>query len=214
MAEVLKLTFNDFQENTYLVYDETGECIVIDPGCNNAREEQYLVKVIDEKGLKPVRLINTHCHLDHVFGNDFVVRHYGIPLEIPEGELPVLKAVPEIAKFYGLPPGTPSPEPDRFIEEGENITFGNTSLEVILTPGHSPAGICLYSKKDGFLIAGDVLFYASIGRTDLPGGDYNTLISNIKNKLLPLGDNVKVYPGHGPDTTIGFERRNNPFLGN
>lgn len=211
-ATVAFLTFNPFQENTYIVYDETGECVIIDPGCYEAHERIELSDFITENNLKPVRLLNTHCHLDHVFGNKFVHTTWNLPLEIHRGELPVLEAVPAVSQFYGIPSGELSPAPGKFIEEGEVINFGNTQLETILTPGHSPASLSFFCKSDGFLIAGDVLFKESIGRTDLPGGDFDTLISSIKNKLFPLGDQVKVYPGHGPSTTIGYERLFNPFL--
>lgn len=212
MADVVKLTFNDFQENTYIVYDMTGECVIFDPGCYRRHEEEELTGKIKELGLKPVRLINTHCHLDHVFGNKFVAEHYQLGLEIHEGELPVLQAVPQICMMYGLPPAAPSPDPSRFITVGEVIEFGNTRLETLFTPGHSPASVSFFCRESGFVIAGDVLFYGSIGRTDLPGGDFDTLISSIKTQLLTLPDETMVYPGHGPHTTVAFERENNPFL--
>lgn len=214
MAKVLTLPFNPFQENTYIVYDETGECIIFDPGCSNAAEEETLVTVIEEHKLRPVRLINTHCHLDHVFGNAFVAETYGLPLEIHEGELPVLQAVPMVEKMYGMPASKPSPMPGNFLKEDTELSFGNTTLKLLLTPGHSPASLSFYCEKDRFVIAGDVLFMGSIGRTDLPGGDFDTLIRSIEQQLIPLGDDVTVYPGHGPSTNIGYERRHNPFLGN
>lgn len=212
MAHVVCLTFNAFQENTYLVYDDTKECVIFDPGCFSTSEKLALVDKINALQLTPVRLINTHCHLDHVFGNAFVSEKYQLPLEIHKDELAVLKAVPQICLMYGLPQPDPSPTPGHFIEEGEIIEFGNTQLETLLTPGHSPASLSFYCKADQFIIAGDVLFQGSIGRTDLPGGDFDTLINSIKTKFFPLGDAVEVHPGHGPSTTIGFERENNPFL--
>jgi hydroxyacylglutathione hydrolase len=212
MANVVHLTFNPFQENTYLVYDETGECVIFDPGCYEAHEKEELAGKIDALGLRPVRLINTHCHIDHIFGNRFVAEHYELPLEIHRGEVPVLEAAEQSAMFFGIPYPEPSPDAEKFIGEGDTVRFGKTGLEAILTPGHSPASLSFFCAADRFVIAGDVLFQGSIGRTDLPGGDYNTLISSIKNKLLPLGDEVTVYPGHGPKTTIGVERRSNPFL--
>lgn len=212
MANVVKLTFNDFQENTYIVYDDTGECVLFDPGCYQKHEEEELVRTISERKLKPVRLINTHCHLDHVFGNKFAAEHFKLGLEIHRGELPVLEAVPQVCMMYGLPPAQPSPAPSRFIEAGDVIEFGETKLEVLFTPGHSPASLSFYCRESGFVIAGDVLFYGSIGRTDLPGGDFNTLINSIKEQLLVLPDDTVVYPGHGPKTTVAFERANNPFL--
>lgn len=214
MAHVVCMTFNDFQENTYLVYDETGECVIFDPGCFYPEEENFLLSKIEELALKPVRLINTHCHLDHVFGNAFVSETFGLDLEIHPGELPVLEVVPQSAMMFGLPPGKRSPWPKKFLSEGDLVEFGNTRLEVLLTPGHSPASLSFFSRADRFIIAGDVLFHGSIGRTDLPGGNFETLISSIQEKLLPLGDDVVVYPGHERSTTIGFERKNNPFLKN
>ncbi len=212
MANVVCLTYNPFQENTYLIHDHSGECIIFDPGCYTDAERENLKQKIHDLGVKPVRLINTHCHLDHVFGNEFIANHYGLKLEIHEDELPVYEAVPQICKFYGIPFDTNLPAPSSFIKEGEVIKFGNSTLEVLLTPGHSPASLSFYDKTDGNLIAGDVLFRDSIGRTDLPGGDYDTLLKSIKEKLLVLEDDIKVHPGHGPQTTIGYERANNPFL--
>ena len=212
MSHVVSFTFNPFQENTYLVYDESGECIIFDPGCYQKEEKEQLAKEIEQRNLRPVRLINTHCHLDHVFGNYFVSNKYDLPLEIHKGEVTVLNAIPMVANRYSIPLPDPMIEAGRFITEGDIIEFGNTKLEAIFTPGHSPASLSFYCKKDAYLIAGDVLFYGSIGRTDLPGGDFDTLIGSIKQKLFPLGDDVKVYPGHGPSTTIGFEKQSNPFL--
>lgn len=214
MANVLKQTFNPFQENTYVVYDETSECVIFDPGCYTQEEKDSLVQMIEEHGLNPVRLINTHCHLDHIFGNKFVAEKYNLPLEIHEGEVPVLEAALPSAAMFGLPlpQGPLSPEPGRFIEAGEEIPFGKTRLKVLFTPGHSPASLSFYCEEDDFVIAGDVLFLGSIGRTDLPGGDFNTLIQSIKTELFPLGDQVTVYPGHGPETNIGYEKQHNPFL--
>lgn len=211
LMQVISLTFNAFQENSYLLYDDTRECIIIDPGCSDAAEEQILVNTINEHGLTPVRLINTHCHVDHVFGNKFVADTYDLELEAHEGEQPVLAAVPQIAQMYGLRV-TPSPPITKFLEEGDVITFGNSSLDVLFTPGHSPASISFYSKANKILIGGDVLFQGSIGRTDLPGGNFDTLIGHIKTKFMTLPDNVVVYSGHGPSTNIGFERMHNPFL--
>jgi glyoxylase-like metal-dependent hydrolase (beta-lactamase superfamily II) len=212
-TKVATLTFNPFQENTYIVYDETGECVIIDPGCWDQAERDSLKKYIEDHELKPVRLLNTHCHIDHVFGNGFVAKEYDLPLEIHKGELPVLESAPATAQYFGVPHFEGSPPPGRFIEENEEIRFGNTVLKAIFTPGHSPGEVSFFCEKGRFLIAGDVLFFQSIGRTDLPGGDFNTLIASIKDKVFPLGDDVSVYPGHGPSTSVGYERDNNPFLG-
>lgn len=212
MAQVVQLTFNPFQENTYLVFDDTGECVIFDPGCFQPDEKRELERAVESRGLRPVRLLNTHCHLDHVFGNKFVAERYQLPLEIHSLEMPVLEAVPQVCMMYGLPLPEPSPAPGAYLEAGEILSFGNTRLEMLFTPGHSPGSISFYCEEDGFLIAGDVLFRDSIGRTDLPGGDHDTLLASIKDQLMILADDVTVWPGHGPSTTIGYERRNNPFL--
>ncbi|MEO1259874.1 MAG: MBL fold metallo-hydrolase [Bacteroidota bacterium] len=205
-------TFSPFQENTYVLYDDSKECIIIDPGCYENSEKLELDNFIVANELKPVRLINTHCHIDHVFGNKFVAERYGLELEIHEGELPVLQACPQVSVFYGIPYKEHSPMPGKYIAAGDEIAFGNTKLETLFTPGHSPASISFFNRAAQILIAGDVLFHESIGRTDLPGGDHATLIKSIKEQLFPLGDEVAVYPGHGPATTIGHEKAHNPFL--
>lgn len=212
MTLVAKFTFNPFQENTYLLHDETKECVIIDPGCYTQAERDTLKRFVDERGLKPVRLINTHCHLDHIFGNKFIADTYHLPLEIHEGELPVLESVPQVCAMYGIPLPEPPPPVGGFLKEGEVIEFGSSRLEILFTPGHSPASISFYCRESKFVIGGDVLFQGSIGRTDLPGGNFETLISSIKTQLFPLGDDITVYSGHGGDTTIGVERKTNPFL--
>lgn len=211
MAHVVVFPFNPFQENTYLIYDDSGECVIFDPGCYTDMEKSILAGFIAEQGLKPVRLINTHCHLDHVFGNKFIHDKYGLSPELHRGEEVVLAHAPEAARMYGVPMEE-SPVPGGYLEEGDVIEFGNTRLEAMFTPGHSPASLSFYCQEHQFVIVGDVLFEGSIGRTDLPGGDFDTLISSIREKLLVLSDAVRVYPGHGPETTIGEERRSNPFL--
>lgn len=211
MISIKSFVFGPFQENTYILYDETKECIIIDPGCYDNRERAELDGFIEDNKLKPVKLINTHCHLDHVFGNGFVADTYTLKLEINKQDQPVLDSYLMSAKMYGLN-AAPSPQPSVFLNEGDIISFGNSTLEILFTPGHSPGSITFYNREQQVMIAGDVLFYGSIGRSDLPGGNSATLISSIKNKLFPLGDNYTVYSGHGPSTTIGFERKNNPFL--
>lgn len=209
--KVKMFTFNAFQENTYVLYDETNECIIIDPGCSNRNEEDALVQFISENHLKPVKLVNTHCHIDHVLGNRFVADTYNLPLTSHPGEAETLFMQDHISGMYGMAYNK-SPEITEFLEEGDTLAFGNTEMSVLFTPGHSPASISFYNKDTHDLIAGDVLFQGSIGRTDLPGGDYDTLISHIKNKFMMLPDDVIVYSGHGPSTTIGRERMSNPFL--
>ena len=209
--EVAQFTFNAFKENTYVLYDDSLECVIIDPGCNNDSERNKLVQFIEEKQLKPVKLINTHCHIDHVLGNKFVSEKYNLPLEAHEGEIPVLAANDTVSGMYGIPYDK-SPDIEKFVESDIDYTFGNTTLRTIFTPGHSPASLSFYEATTKVLIAGDTLFQMSIGRTDLPGGDYDTLIRNIKEKLLTLPEETVVYSGHGPSTTIGQEKRANPFL--
>ena len=211
MIAVNVFTFNPFQENTYILSDETKECIIIDPGCYDSFEKDELASFIENQKLKPVRLINTHCHIDHVLGNKFVSDKYKLQVELNMLEIPFLRAVTDYAPQYGIF-CEPAPEPFALLNEGDIIKFGNSKLNVLFTPGHSPGEICLYSETDKFVIAGDVLFQMSIGRTDLPGGNYDTLIKSIREKLFTLPDEVTVYPGHGPSTTIGFEKKNNPFL--
>lgn len=212
MLNVACFTFNPFQENTYLLFDDSGACIIFDPGCFFAQEKEELIRFITENGLKPERLINTHCHIDHIFGNRFIAETYGLQLETHAGEQVVLEYAAQAAAMFGISYPEPSPMPGRFIEDGDWITLGASRLQAILAPGHSPASLCFFAPEERLLIAGDVLFQGSIGRTDLPGGDYDTLIRSIETRLLPLGDEVTVYPGHGPETTIGVERRSNPFL--
>ena len=209
--KIQTFTFNDFAENTYVLYDATNACIVIDPGCNTAQEQNELQGFIDANQLKPEYVLNTHCHIDHVLGNRFVTETYGVKLYAHKGEIPVLESCAMVSNMYGIP-YNPSPEIDTYIEEGDTIRFGNTSLKTLFTPGHSPASISLYHQASGTLIAGDVLFRQSIGRTDLPGGDFNTLISSIRTQLFTLPDETVVYPGHGPETTISYEKSYNPFL--
>ncbi len=211
MMEVAVFTFNEFSENTYVLFDDTKSCIIIDPGCNSKEEEQLLTDFIDSRGLKPMKLVNTHCHIDHILGNRFISTKYGLSLEAHKGEIPVLMAGKMTSDMYGIQ-YDPSPEILVFLEEGELLSFGATDLEILFTPGHSPASLSFFHKESKQLIAGDVLFDGSIGRTDLPGGNFDTLIQNIKTKFFPLGDEVVVYPGHGPSTTIGKEKLTNPFL--
>jgi len=211
MITLKQFTFNPYQENTYVLYDETGECVIIDPGMYDGAEQNILASWIKDTKLKPVLLLNTHCHLDHVFGNKFVFDNWGLKPQFHKGELYILQAVPGYAPQMGLNYEL-SPEPEVFLEETGIVTFGNSELELIFAPGHSPAHLCFYAKADGFIVGGDVLFYSSIGRTDLPGGNHQQLLDKIREKLFILPENVEVYPGHGQSTTIGYEKQNNPFL--
>lgn len=211
MIEIEYFAFNPFQENTYLLINEKKDCIIIDPGCYFEEERKELLEYIEKGGLNVTRLLNTHCHLDHIFGNRLVARTYGVGLEIHPYEQPVLDRSPQAGAMYNVP-FEPSPMPARYLGEGEKIAFGEQELEVLFTPGHSPGSVSFYCPGQEFVIGGDVLFYQSIGRTDLPGGDHPTLINSIREKLFVLPDTVTVYPGHGPSTTIGFEKQHNPFL--
>ena len=209
--KIKSFTFNPYAENTYVLYDDTSECVIVDPGCYGRSEERILEEFIAKEKLHPVRLINTHCHIDHVFGVPFVTGKYDLDLEIHKGELIVLNYTEQVGRMYGTPTEQ-MPEPGGFLDENDVIAFGRTKLEILFTPGHSPASICFFNRAEGQLISGDVLFKGSIGRTDLPGGDYETLMQSIFEKLMALDDDVVVYPGHMDPTTIGAERRNNPFL--
>ncbi|RSK32335.1 MBL fold metallo-hydrolase [Hymenobacter metallilatus] len=204
-------TFNAFSENTYLLHDATGQCAIIDPGCYEPAEQRALRSFIEAQGLQVVLLLNTHCHIDHVLGNQFVLDTYQVPFLIHEADLSTLRAVPAYAPSYGFPNYTPA-EPTGFLTPSEPVRFGETVLEVRFAPGHAPGHVVFYHAPSSTVLGGDVLFQGSIGRTDLPGGDYATLIASINSQLLTLPDDTVVYPGHGPATTIGQERRSNPFL--
>jgi hydroxyacylglutathione hydrolase len=210
MLQVHSFVFNAFQENTFVLYDETKECIIVDPGCSDDLERNQLKAFVTEQKLKVKLLINTHCHIDHVLGNRFVKEAFKVNLLIHAMEEPVLKAVEVYAPSYGFHLYQHQ-SPDAFLEEGDYIKFGNQSFVVLFVPGHSPGHVAFYSEKNRMLLGGDVLFYNSIGRTDLPGGNHETLIHSIQKKFFALPDYVKVYPGHGPETTIGFEKKTNPF---
>jgi glyoxylase-like metal-dependent hydrolase (beta-lactamase superfamily II) len=212
MFQIRTYVYNPFQVNTYIVSDNTGACIIIDPGCENREEEQHLIGEINKYELHPVKLINTHCHIDHVLGNAFVKNTFRVQFLIHKLEQPLLSNTIKQGLFFGLE-ATPSPEADQFIGDGDRIGFGDSEFEILHIPGHSPGGIALLNRDKKILFAGDVLFRNSIGRTDLPGGDYQTLINSINQKILVLDPDTVVYPGHGPETDVGTEKRNNPFLG-
>jgi len=210
--KIEKFTFNAFSENTFIVSDNTKECIIIDPGCYNQHEKNELAKYVTDNNLKPVMLINTHCHIDHIFGNKFAAEKWGLELQINKLELGILENSTDVAKLYGFENYEKSPNAKIFLNEHDEIKFGESKLDILFTPGHSPGHIAFHSAKDKVLISGDVLFKNSIGRTDLPGGHYDTLIKSIKEKILLLEDETIVFCGHGPSTTIGSEKLNNPFL--
>lgn len=211
MIKIKSFVFNPFAENTFVVYDETKQALIIDPGCYEASEQEMLQNFIESEGLKVVKLVNTHCHIDHVLGNHFVKTTYGVPLVMHEADLQTLQSVEVYAPNYGFK-NYESVKPDVFVYDGEFVTFGDTKLLVLFVPGHAPGHIALYCKDTKQVINGDVLFRQSIGRTDLPGGDFDTLINSIKTKMFALPDETVVYTGHGDSTTIGFEKANNPFI--
>lgn len=211
MLQIASMTFNPFQENTYVLYDESGSCVIVDPGCYEPDEQQELKTFVTDNNLRVVQLINTHCHIDHVLGNEFVKQTYGVGLYIHKLDEPVLRSVSAYAPNYGFNQYQAATV-DGYLEEGGEISFGNSRLSILFVPGHAPGHIAFYSAESRAVISGDVLFYNSIGRTDLPGGNFETLEASIRKKLYTLPDDTRVYPGHGPETSIGFEKRTNPFV--
>lgn len=212
MLQIKCFTFNPFQENTYLTYDETGQAALIDPGCHTAHERRELEDFIQNEGLQVSQLLNTHCHIDHVLGNAWAIRKFGLTLKIHPKEAQVLKSVEVYAPNYGFH-GYESAEPGEFLEEAQVIQVGKEELNILFVPGHSPGHVVFYHSPSRRCIAGDTLFRGSIGRTDLPGGNHQLLLEKIKSQLFELPDETVVFPGHGPETTIGFEKIYNPFVG-
>lgn len=210
MIQIQNFVFNPFMENTYVLYDETKEAIIIDPGCYEQAEKDELTDFIETNELKVVKLINTHCHIDHVFGNAFVKKRYGVSLAIHKEDEATLKSVEVYAPAYGFQ-NFENTEAEEFFDEGDQIKFGNASLDIFFTPGHAPGHVVLVNQEQNICIGGDVLFDGSIGRTDLPGGDFDTLIKSIHEKVFALKDETVVYPGHGGTTTVGKEKVSNPF---
>lgn len=205
-------TFNPFQENTYIVHDETNEAVIIDAGCLNKDEKSSIVKYLEEKKLTLKRVINTHLHLDHQFGNKFLFDTFGIKPEANIEDEFLVESFASQARSFGLPVNEEAQAIGNHIAEFQKIKFGNSVLTTLHVPGHSPGSIAFYSEKEGIVFVGDVLFRGSIGRTDLPKGDFATLILSITKKLFLLPDSTVVYSGHGPTTTIGYEKKNNPYL--
>ena len=212
MLKVAKLIFNPIQENTYILWDESNECIVVDAGNVSAREDNRLVDYIVEQGLKPVMAVNTHGHFDHLLGVEHLKRTFYVPFAMSSKDNYLLEAALANAKMFGMGDITTPTAIDIDLDGLEELRFGNTVLKVIPTPGHTPGCVSLYNEEMGVLLTGDTLFRESIGRTDLPGGDYSCIMRSILDKLIGLGDEVKVYPGHGEETTIGHEALYNPFI--
>lgn len=211
MISIKRLEFNPFRENTYVISDDSGECLIVDPGCQEPEEQDLLLDYIKENQLKPVKMVNTHCHIDHILGTAFLHDQFKLPFLIHPHERPLLTASIAQGELFGLEVQIP-PEPTDFLNEGDSVRFGDSIFEVIHIPGHSPGGIVLLNKDQQCMFTGDVLFQGSIGRTDLPGGDYDNLVNSIRQKLLILDPGIRVYPGHGPDTSIGIENQSNPFF--
>jgi len=211
MVQVHSFTSNPFYENTYVLYDDSREAVIIDPGCYTPEERAQLTDFIEQNALKPVKLLNTHAHIDHVLGNAFVKQKYGIDLYLHEKELPILREVRVRASTYGLAQYQET-DVDHFLVEGETIDFGHARLDVRFVPGHAPGHVAFVDHADRFVIGGDVLFRNSVGRTDLPFGDFETLAHSIRTQFYTLPDDYAVYAGHMEPTTIGQEKRTNPFV--
>jgi hydroxyacylglutathione hydrolase len=211
MISIRKFTVNPMQENSYVLWDETGYCMIVDAGFYFQKEINEVLSFLQDNNLKPVGMINTHCHFDHLMGVEVIRRKFGIPFQCHAGDAFWLPLASEQARSFGITMPEVA-DADLFFQPDMDLNFGNSTLQVIHVPGHSPGHVAFYSAKDKFLIAGDVLFYNSIGRFDLPGGDYSRLIRSIKDKLLVLPPETVVWCGHGVETSIGFEKLNNPYL--
>lgn len=212
MLKIQKFTFNPFAENSYIIWDEeTKEAAIIDPGCYDESEKKEIDDHINSNQLKPKFLFNTHCHLDHIFGSCHIKLIYSVEYYAPEEDLELLKNASHQAAMFGLEIKEIC-IPDKYIKHGMKLKIGNSILEFLFTPGHTPGGYCIYSKENNICITGDVLFDGSIGRTDLPGGNYSQLFNSIREKLFTLPDETVIYPGHGELSTIGKEKKSNPFF--
>lgn len=211
MISLKKFTFNPFSENTYVLWDETKEAIIVDPGMVDSREDAEMQSFIEKEGLTPVMLFNTHAHIDHVLGNYFVKRTWNVPMVSHTLGKVVLQMAERSAEMYGIP-YTPSPNADRYVEEGDEVRFGKSSLSILFVPGHAPDHVALVDLAGKKVVAGDVLFNGSVGRIDLPGGDAAELTKSIQDKMYGLPDDTVVYSGHGDETTIGKEKQSNPFV--
>ncbi len=211
MLKVKSFEFSPIQENTYVLYNDNNECAIIDPGCYYPNEVDELKRFIHQNKLTPILLLNTHCHLDHVFGNKAISEAYNLTLHLHKNEQKVLEFAPTSGLMYNLPFDNYTGD-FIFLEHGDVVKIGTDELNVLLTPGHSPGSISFYNAVNGFVIGGDVLFKNSVGRSDLPGGNHDTLIESIKTQILTLPPQTIVYSGHGPQTTVGVEMANNPYL--
>jgi glyoxylase-like metal-dependent hydrolase (beta-lactamase superfamily II) len=209
---VQSFTFGPFQENTYIAFNDEKTAVIIDPGCSNTFEENQLVQFIESNNLEVKALLSTHCHIDHIFGNAFILNKYKVDYYIHELDLPVLERGERSAQVYGIQGFTPSPQPTKFLKDNEVISFDNLNFKVIFGPGHAPGHVAFYSEENHFAISGDILFKGSFGRVDLPGGDLETLKQTIHNRFFTLPEQTIIYSGHGPETTVGFEKKTNYIL--
>jgi glyoxylase-like metal-dependent hydrolase (beta-lactamase superfamily II) len=209
---VHSFTFNPFQENTFILSDLNGNCVIIDPGCYERHEQQELLQYISTNKLKPLALLNTHSHIDHVLGNSFILRNFEIDHYMHIDDLLTMRSVESYAHVYGFNAYEPSPEPTHILQGDETLQFGEIQLKALPTPGHAPGHVVYYCEPEGFVVNGDVLFKGSFGRVDLPGGDLEALKASIFNVMFSLPDATVVYCGHGPETTIGEERSTNYIL--
>lgn len=211
MIQIEVFTVNGFQENTYLLFDDSGEAILIDPGFYEQHEVVDLDEYIADNGLTLTKIVNTHSHIDHVLGVDYVKQKYKVPFLIHPEDEQTLRMNKIVADMYGMPKYR-EPEVDGFFKEGEKIDFGNSSLDIVFAPGHAPGHVMFISHEQKFVIGGDVIFQTSIGRTDLPGGDHETLLNSIRKQVFTLPEDYVIHCGHGPSTNVGFEKEHNPFL--
>lgn len=212
MLQFKCFVFNPIQVNTWVIYESSGDCIIIDPGCSNESEKAELVSFITEEELSPLAVIATHGHFDHVPGVSFITQKYNVPFLGNKRDQELASYAPEQGSLFGFSFDAKPPAFGESLEDGTDFEKGSIKLKIFHVPGHSEGSIALYSSESKFVVVGDVLFLGSIGRTDLPGGNYETLISSIKNKLLVLPGDTTVLPGHGPETSIGHEAISNPFL--
>lgn len=213
MLRLERFTFNPFSENTYVVYDpDTKDGIVVDPGMSTEVEQKQFDRFVTEKGIHLLMIVNTHMHIDHCLGNNYIIKKYGIHTAANATEIAFGENLDQQARFFGLNLKGFNTTVDIILSDGQLIPVGPNTVEIIAVPGHSPGGISIYDRADGWLLSGDSLFLGSIGRTDLPGSDHSRLIHGIRTRLFTLPETTVVYPGHGPATTIGHERATNPYV--
>ena len=210
--KVIRFVFNSFGVNTYVLTDDCGKCLIVDPACQSKQEENELAAFLANNNLQPAGMVNTHFHVDHIVGNTFICNTFNLSPQCHKGSKMFWETAVEFGSVFGIKVENLI-VPSCFVEEGDSIAFGNNSVQVLYTPGHADGSICLVNHTERYVISGDVLFRDSIGRTDLPTGNFDLLYHNITSKLFTLPDDYVVYPGHGPETTIGYEKQNNPFLG-